>query len=286
MSASFFSHEQGQLAYDDAGSGPLVVCLPSLGDLRGEYRFLTPQLVAAGYRVIQMDLRGHGESSTGWSEYSVEGIGRDLLALIHHLDAGPALVIGTSISAAAGVWAAAESAAAAESTAAAKASQAISALVLIGPAVRGSVSPFMQSVYRLLLSRPWAPALWVRYYASLYPTRKPADFTTYLAALRSNLNEPGRIEAMLGLVLAYKAASEDRLSRVNLPVRVIMGSKDPDFKDPEKEARWVSTQLKGDYLMIQGAGHYPHSELPEITGPVVLEFIQSLKNHPEPVYVP
>jgi hypothetical protein len=33
---------EGTLAYDDQGAGPLVVMVPGLGDLRQEYRFLTP----------------------------------------------------------------------------------------------------------------------------------------------------------------------------------------------------------------------------------------------------
>jgi len=53
----------GTLAFDDQGEGPLVLCVPAGGDLRSEYRFLTPQLVAAGYRVVTMDIRGQGESS-------------------------------------------------------------------------------------------------------------------------------------------------------------------------------------------------------------------------------
>src|SRR5258706_16425579 len=55
----------GRLAYDDTSTGPLIVCLPGLGDLRASYRFLAPRLVAAGYRVVTMDLRGLGEA-TAW----------------------------------------------------------------------------------------------------------------------------------------------------------------------------------------------------------------------------
>jgi hypothetical protein len=28
--------------------------------------------------------------------------------------------------------------------------------------------------------------------------------------------------------------------------------------------------------MIENAGHYPHAEMPEVTGPLMLSFIQSL----------
>src|SRR5512143_3400746 len=108
MATQYLDHQNGQLAYDDTGHGPLVICVPSMGDLRSEYRFLVPQLVAAGYRAISLDVRGHGETSIHWLDFSVAGVGSDILALIRQLNAGPAIVIGASMAAGAGVWAAAE----------------------------------------------------------------------------------------------------------------------------------------------------------------------------------
>ncbi|HEY3003138.1 MAG TPA: alpha/beta fold hydrolase, partial [Kribbellaceae bacterium] len=87
----------GRIAYDDTeGGGPLVVCTPGMGDTRASYRHLRPLLVAAGYRVVTMDLRGEGESTAGWSDYSTTAVAADMLALIRHLDAGPAVVVGNS----------------------------------------------------------------------------------------------------------------------------------------------------------------------------------------------
>lgn len=273
MSTQFLKHENGEISYDDSGSGPLVVCIPSIGDLRTEYRFLSPQLVQAGYRVIQMDLRGLGESSTDWDDLSVAAVGSDILALIHTLEAGPAVIIGTSMAAGAAVWAAAEE------------SQSISGLVLIGPAVHGEVSTANQLLYRALFARPWGPSVWVRYYNSLYPTHKSDDFEQYTKALLNNLREPGRIHTALDSMLAPKSASEERLSQVTAPTKVIMGSKDPDFKDPTAEARWVAEQLNAQYHIVQGAGHYPHAEMPDITGELVLEFLRSLELTEEAVHV-
>ncbi len=116
-----------------------------------------------------------------------------------------------------------------------------------------------------------------RYYSSLYPTRKPADFTRYCNAMRANLEEPGRMEALLRMMTASKVASEYRLPRVTAPTLVLMGSRDPDFKDPEAEARWVAGSLRGTYQVVNDAGHYPHAEMPEFTGPLVLSFLQTLK---------
>mgnify|MGYP001310988106 FL=1 len=64
MTTSFLAHANGRIAYNETGTGPLVLCVPSMGDVRGEYRFLAPRLAQAGYRVVTMDVRGHGESST------------------------------------------------------------------------------------------------------------------------------------------------------------------------------------------------------------------------------
>jgi len=108
MNTKFFDHKNGRIAYDVTGEGQLVVCVPSLGDVRGEYRFLVPELVKAGYQVATMDPRGHGESSIGWDDYSVAGVGEDILALIRELGGESAIVVGTSMAGGAAIWSAVE----------------------------------------------------------------------------------------------------------------------------------------------------------------------------------
>ena len=173
-----------------------------------------------------MDVRGHGKSSTEWQDFSVAGVGSDFLALIRKLDAGPAAIIGTSMSAGAAVWAAVE------------APELVTGLLLVGPFVRGTKTfkdYALGALLKVMFARPWGAAMWQRYYGSLYPSSKPADFASYSAALRANLQAPGRLEALQRMLAASKMASEQRLPRVQQPVMVLMGSKDPDFKDPEAE---------------------------------------------------
>ena len=57
----------GRIAFDMTGSGPLVVLSHGIGDRRQAYLFLPPMLALAGYRVVNADLRGHGESSMAWA---------------------------------------------------------------------------------------------------------------------------------------------------------------------------------------------------------------------------
>ena len=264
MATKYFEQDNGKIAYDDTGVGPLVVCVPSLGDVRGEYRFVIPQLVSAGYRVVSMDPRGHGETSTEWRDYSVAAIGKDIIALVQQLNVGPAVIIGTSMAAGAAVWAAAE------------APELVRGMIMVGPFVRGDGNWFLETLFSLMFARPWGPSMWTKYYSSLYPSHKPADFAEYSEALLKNLKERGRLESVMHMLRASKRASEDRIPKVNKPTLVLMGSKDPDFKRPEAEAKWVAENLKGTYRMIENAGHYPHAEMPEVTGPLILTFIQSL----------
>jgi pimeloyl-ACP methyl ester carboxylesterase len=244
-----------------------------MGDLRGEYRYLAPQLVAAGYRVVSMDVRGHGESSPNWPDYTLGAVGSDVLALIRSLDAGPAIVVGTSMAAGAAVWAAVE------------APEWVTGLVLIGPAVHGDPSTLNKLLYGALFMRPWGPSVWLSYFSSLFPTKPPADYSQYSARLRANLREAGRMEALQRLMVASKAASEARLQQATAPALVVMGGKDRDFKDPEAEARWVAQRVHARYAMAPDAGHYPHVEYPELAGRLVLGFLQELPAPAEKAHV-
>ena len=98
--------DQGTLVYDVTGEGPLVVLAHGMGDSRHSYRFLAPLLVEAGYRVANLDIRGSGDSSLGWDDYSRTAMGGDMVALIRKLG-GPAVIIGQSISGGAATVAAA-----------------------------------------------------------------------------------------------------------------------------------------------------------------------------------
>src|SRR3954464_14975995 len=85
------------IAFDVTGEGPLVGLAHGIRDSRHACRFLVPGLVAAGYRVANVDIRGCGESSPGWDGYSRTEFAGSLGAVVLHLG-GPAVIIGQSIS--------------------------------------------------------------------------------------------------------------------------------------------------------------------------------------------
>ena len=253
----------GRLAYDDTGDGPLVVCVPAMFDLRSEYRFLAPRLVAASYRVVTLDLRGMGESSAEWPEYGSEPTGRDLLALLRHLDAtttGPALIFGCSIGAAVAVHVAAS------------APELVRGIVMAGPFVRDAPTTLATrlggAVLRLPgLTRPLLLGYWPK-----WEPQPPADLAEHLARLKANLREPGRTKALRGYFTSSHRAAEARLGDVHTAVLVVMGTGDVDFPDPAAEAHWIQQRLGGEVLLIDGAGHHPHVEHPDQVAKAVLAF--------------
>src|SRR3978361_402818 len=193
MTTQFLKTSEGTIAYDDTGSGQLVICVPSMGDLRQEYRLLAPQMIAEGYRVVTMDGRAHGESSTTWSDYSVVGVGKYMLALIRHLDAGAAIILGESLSAGAAVWAATE------------APEQVAGLVLLGAVVHDVPTPaYMTPLLNILFAPLWGVVAWGMYFNTLFPAHTPADFATYRQKLLANLREPGRLSALKAMMLAKK----------------------------------------------------------------------------------
>jgi pimeloyl-ACP methyl ester carboxylesterase len=259
----YFEHPEDTLAFSDyGGEGQPVLMLPGMGDLRREYRFLSPLLEQAGLRPVAIDLRGHGESSVPWQVYDVPSTGNDLLGLIEYLEAGPAHLIGTSFGAASAVWAAAER------------PDRVRSLVLINPFVRSvKINPVMQALFWLMMNNPWRVRTWGMYYSSLYPTRKPDDFEDYVKGLKKNLAEPGRFQAAAALAASSRQPSEERLEQVKAPVLVIMGSKDPDFPDPAEEGKILAERTGGRLELIAGAGHYPQAEMPEKIGTILCDFL-------------
>lgn len=263
MHTQFLDRPGGKIAYDDSGrDGDLVIMLPGMGALRSEYRFLAPVLTDSGYRVVSADLRGHGESSSFWPEYTLIASGEDLLALIDHLDAGPAHVIGTSFSPGAMVWAAAEQ------------PDSIRSLTLIGAFVRDPQTSFFQKMLTAaLLTGPWKVSGWIMYYKTLYPSQQPDDFDEYLSQLKANLQEPGRFEALKQIGFASKTDSEKRLGGVRAPALVIMGTSDPDWPDPEAEARFIAGSLSAELVLVNDGGHYPQTEMPAEVAPRIVDFL-------------
>jgi pimeloyl-ACP methyl ester carboxylesterase len=269
----------GRIAYDVIGEGPLVVLSHGIGDRRQAYRFLAPKLAQAGYRVASADLRGHGESSMGWTSVTGKAaitrtdIAGDLLALIRHLG-GPAVIVGHSISGGAATIAAAME------------PELVSGIVEINPFTKTQkislggllrIGRYRRGMTRLLGTQLLKNlSLWMRYFDVAYPT-KPADYAEYMAALAAKLREPGRMAEFMKTGKSTPADAGAQLPNITCAALVVMGTLDPDFADPRAEGDAIVAAMPsglGTVAMVDGAGHYPHAQSPDEVAVLVIPFLK------------
>jgi pimeloyl-ACP methyl ester carboxylesterase len=97
-----FRHEGFDLVYDEFGTGERTVILsPGLLFSRRMHGPLATTLAKRGYRVVCVDLLGHGDSDRPpemW-HYSMPLFGAQVLALMDHLELEKAVLGGTSLGA-------------------------------------------------------------------------------------------------------------------------------------------------------------------------------------------
>ena len=97
-----FVHHGRRISYVEYGSGSRVLILTHglLMDRR-MYDRVAPAVAERGYRVICVDMLGHGASDQphDMTAYSMQKFGRDIVELIEHLGVGEAVVGGTSLGA-------------------------------------------------------------------------------------------------------------------------------------------------------------------------------------------
>lgn len=267
-STQYLDRPGGRLAFDDTvqGDGAPVVLLPGMLDSRAAYRHLRPLLVAAGRRVITLDLRGFGESSIAWDDYSPAAIATDVLALLDHLGIGRAALVANSYTGATVVKVAGD------------APERVAGIVLLDAFVENLPPNALQRAMFGLMGAllVHSPAFWGLYHRRMaYPGAKPADLDAYVDGLVAAMRTPGRKRATRGYVHGDSAPT-GWTAAVTCPALVVMGGKDPDFPDPAAVADRQAAALKARKVMIEGAGHYPMADQPQATADALLPFLAEL----------
>jgi pimeloyl-ACP methyl ester carboxylesterase len=256
----------GRVAYDDTGGdGDLILAIPGMGDLRAQYRHLRPALVARGYRVVTMDVRGFGETTAEWDDYSARAVGKDARTLINALGKSGAVILGNSFAAGSALWAAREE------------PSRVQGVVLLGPIVRDlEMAPTVMLAFQVGFGGPWRNEFWATYWDALFIAHRPTDHADYRARLLANIAEEGRMDALMAMLSLSKADTAAIIGDATVPALVVMGSRDPDFNDPADEAERVASTLHARSLIVEGVGHYPHVEEPEHVAAAIASFIASL----------
>ncbi|CAK7565267.1 MAG: hypothetical protein SEPTF4163_003180 [Sporothrix epigloea] len=281
MSVQYVENGGGKLLVEVRGDAhaPLIICSPGIGDFRTAYYSVADQLVAAGYRVAIIDLRGQGDASLGFTSYGDEETASD------YIKVAETLLSGTSAGNRRVVLAGASMSGGAAAIAAGQRPDLVAGIITLGGFLRnGSAGPVLRFIMNLMFLRPWGPFMWKMYAATLWPGLDASAAKTRAQASSDSLTRPGRWAAFQELMstLDHDADVAPWLPKVKThPALVVVGSKDPDWSKPLEEAAWVAANFAPSpatsTLVVEGAGHAPQYENPEVVGPEIVRFVNALR---------
>lgn len=263
----FFPSSDGDLAYLDTGSGDPVVLLHSGFT---DHRFWAEQIpvLAAGYRVIAPDVRGHGSSANATEPFRWAD---DLAGLLRHLDAGPAVLVGVSMG---GVIA--------------------TDTVLEHPEVVRAVVTCGAATGDFRYTDPWHTELQAEYARTLGAGDVEGWLDAFVRGVRGEHRDlgaldpeiPRRLREMAAHTLAKHTPGETdwhvrvteswpRVGKIDVPVLTVNGGLEPAdlLAAAERLAREVPD---GRAEVVEGADHYPNLERPEAFNDLLLGFLRGL----------
>ncbi|MEV5549793.1 alpha/beta hydrolase [Streptomyces sp. NPDC052309] len=263
----FFTSSDGDLAYRDTGAGDLVVLLHS-GFV--DHRLYDAQIpaLAAHHRVIAPDVRGHGFSANATEPFRWAD---DLAALLRHLDAGPAVLVGLSMGGAIATDTVLEY------------PELVRAVVACGAAT--SDFEYTDPWYRQI-QEEYARTLaagdldgWLAAFLRVVPGahRTPDDIDPgILHRLRDmalhtmSKHSPGEPNLHVPMTDTWS-----RVPKIDVPVIAVNGSLEPDDLTGAAE-RLVRAVRDGRSVTVDGVGHYINLEKPEEFTTILLDFLRTL----------
>ena len=239
-----------------------IVLLHGLGSSSTDWAFQRPAL-AARYRVLVPDLRGHGRSSRPRGHWTVVAMARDVAALLAMLDAPPAHVVGLSLGGCVAQALALEQPARVRS------------LTLVNTFAR-PISAGPRSTLRLLARLgllTCAPMSVVAAHVArgLFPREDQREL--YLAAVASLASSPRRTY-FAGLRALAGFDVRPRLGELRCPTLVIAGDRDRTV--PLAAKRLLQGAIPGAELLIVGdSGHATPYDQADHFNAALLAFVTS-----------
>ncbi|MEX2658467.1 MAG: alpha/beta hydrolase [Acidimicrobiales bacterium] len=253
------THDGGQLAVRDMGDGQRTFVLSHgwTNDAR-MWGAVARRLVERGHRVVVYDQRGHAGSTAGTDGLTMSAFAEDLATVVQHLGVTDVVVVGHSMG---GMSAQAllverpdvvKAHVGAVVLVATACSQVGGRFLLDGVATTVLASPVFD---RALATRRVGPRM-------LRGTVGRSVVAAHLEAMRETLAATSA-ETRTGCLVAMRAMDfEEALAHVELPVHVVVGSR--DLLTPRSQSRRLAEIIPGAELhVIDGAGHMLSLEAPD-----------------------
>ncbi|MBV8888201.1 MAG: alpha/beta fold hydrolase [Alphaproteobacteria bacterium] len=257
-----------RLYYDLAGpeTAPVVCITHSLASDGGSWAEQLPPLLQAGFRVLRLDMRGHGGSDPVAGEYTMSALAGDVAAVLDALSLPRVHYIGLSIGGMIGQAFALE-----------HGQRLISAMwcdtLPASPSgARAAWDERMGIVRRANSLEPIADPTMERWFTDAFKSRNPGRWRQIRDTIAAT-TPTGYLGCSAG-ILDFDFAP--RLPSLRLPVLVVCGSEDAGT--PASENRRLAGLVPGTrYEEIPGMRHFPNVEAPDAFNRIMLGWLESHK---------
>jgi pimeloyl-[acyl-carrier protein] methyl ester esterase len=268
----FTARDGCEIAFDDEGEGRPLVLLHGLMAHRG---FFERQIALAdAFRVIRIDLRGHGESRFDGGAADLDLLAQDVEALVSHLGLEDAIGIGWSLGAAV-LW-----------------------HVLAGPASsRFAGAVIVDMTARVMNDGDWqlglSPAVcdartraieedFGAFAASAGAAifAQPLDSGSRPMALWAGKEFARTDRAAVGTLWASLVDEDFRpmLGQIRQPTLVVHGAQSHLYGS-DTAHHLVSALPNARAIMFERSGHAPHLEQPDLFNQILRDFAAGLSRH-------
>jgi pimeloyl-ACP methyl ester carboxylesterase len=242
------------------GSGQRVVFIHGLG--QDHSIWISLQTSLSDHHTLAYDLRGHGATSLGNGEGTIDQLGEDLIALLEWF--GRATLVGFSLGGVVALWVASERpdlvdtvvAVATSSVVGRAAADGLDTRVkLFEASDRAAIEQQLLEDTRLQLANPSVDAEAVTA-TRVAAIADPAGYVNGARAVRRMREEP----------------LNDRLERITLPVLVVSGTR--DLWCPRRAAEIMLDHLGSARIVdLDGVGHLVMDDAPERLAAVVVDWL-------------
>jgi 3-oxoadipate enol-lactonase len=241
-------------------SGPLVVLLHGLGSSSADWPAQHAALTSR-YRIAAVDLPGHGRSPLPPGPLTVEGMARDVAALVARLDDAPAHVLGLSLGACVAL------------RLALAAPERVRSLTLVNPFARvpsaGPGDLARLGLRMVLLGTAPMQAVAAHVARRLFPW--PEQRALYEAAVTSLAATPRRAYvASMRALAGFDARGQ--VAAIRQPTLIVAGDRDTSVPLSAKLAL-ARAIPHARLLVVPASGHATPHDQPEAFNRAVVEFL-------------
>lgn len=257
---------QRTISYDIVGPehGPVVVFSHSLAADLGLWAEQVPALLAAGYRVLRTDLRGHGGSTATPAPYTIDLLADDVIDVLDALRIELCHFVGLSIGGMIG------------QSLGLRHAHRLHSLMLCDtqsespPDAATFWGPMIEAINKAGSLEPIADRTMDRWLTPAYREAHPGRWKQIRDTV-AGCTPTGYIGCAQAIANFHFT---DRLNTVQTPVLVACGTRDPRAT-PEESRRIASLFTHGSYDEFLGAKHVPNVEQADAFNRVLLQWLAS-----------